>query len=223
LNAYFDALMVHGDPRISRLEDHFPWVEDIGIPVIYTGFVSEKLNGQQHLDHETRYVLVSAGGGAEGYAIAAPCVAAWKRLHAEGKVDDREMVIFSGLYVEDAHFEALQQMCAGGPFRLARFTSDFLQWMDGADLSISRAGYNTCMNVLETQTRAIFVPSIAMGDQEFRAQRLADLGLAQTISPDRVTPERISEAIFEGLNQPAPEHMLALDGAEQTRKLIENL
>ena len=43
LNQYFDAVMVHGDSQLSRLEDHFPWVDDIGIPIIYTGFVSEKL------------------------------------------------------------------------------------------------------------------------------------------------------------------------------------
>ena len=43
LNQYFDAVLVHGDSQLSRLEDHFPWVADIGIPVVYTGFVSEKL------------------------------------------------------------------------------------------------------------------------------------------------------------------------------------
>ena len=64
LNQYFDAVLVHGDSQLSRLEDHFPWIADIGIPVVYTGFVSEKLEDVSRPDGApNRYVLVSAGGG----------------------------------------------------------------------------------------------------------------------------------------------------------------
>ena len=37
-------------PKLSRLEDHFPWVADIDIPVVYTGFVSEKLGDASRPD-----------------------------------------------------------------------------------------------------------------------------------------------------------------------------
>ena len=50
LNQYFDAVLVHGDSLLSRLEDHFPWRDDIGIPVVYTGFVSEKLEDASRPD-----------------------------------------------------------------------------------------------------------------------------------------------------------------------------
>ena len=60
LNLYFDAVLVHGDPKLSQLEDHFPWVADIGIPVVYTGFVSEKLEDAVRPEcAPNRYVLVS--------------------------------------------------------------------------------------------------------------------------------------------------------------------
>lgn len=223
LNLYFDAVLVHGDPQLSRLEDHFPWVEDIGIPVVYTGFVSEKLEGDSRPEHApNRYVLVSAGGGAEGVALAVPCIEAWKQLDGEGVLDGREMVIFAGAFIEDAHFDALRASCADGPFRLERFTSNFLPWMNHADLSISRAGYNTCMNVLETQPPAIFVPSIAMDDQEFRARRLMDLGLAQVIHPDHLSATKLATAIRDALNRTVPQHPLGLNGAAQTRIFMES-
>ena len=77
LNLYFDAVLVHGDPKLSQLEDHFPWVADIGIPVVYTGFVSEKLEDAVRPEcAPNRYVLVSTGGGAEGVALAVPCIEA---------------------------------------------------------------------------------------------------------------------------------------------------
>ncbi len=224
LNQYFDAVMVHGDSQLSRLEDHFPWVDDIGIPVVYTGFVSEKLKDASRPDGApNRYVLVSAGGGVEGLALVAPCIEAWKQLERDDVHDGREMVIFTGAFIDETHFDALRQLCGDGPFRIERFTSNFLAWMKHADLSISRAGYNTCMNVLETQVPSILVPSIAMDDQEFRAQQLMALGIAQVIHPDQLSVAKMAKAIAEILESSVPEHHLSLDGAEQTRKFIESV
>ena len=224
LNQYFDAVLVHGDSQLSRLKDHFPWVADIGIPVVYTGFVSEKFeDASRPGGAPNRYVLVSSGGGAEGLALVAPCIEAWKQLERDEAHDGREMVIFAGAFIDEKHFEALCGLCGDGPFRIERFTSNFLAWMKHADLSISRAGYNTCMNVLETQVPSILVPSIAMDDQEFRAQELMGLGIAGVVHPDQLGVGKMTKAIAKMLESPVPEHDLSLDGAEQTRKFIESV
>ena len=60
-------------------------------------------------------------------------------------------------------------------------------------------------------------------DQRIRACKLAELGLAEVIHPDLLTPDRIADAILRGLSHPPPSHTLKLDGAEQTRVFIENL
>jgi predicted glycosyltransferase len=62
-----------------------------------------------------------------------------------------------------------------------------------------------------------------MDDQEFRAQRLMDLGISQVIHPDQLSVTKMAKAIQEGLEKPVPEYHLAMDGAEQTRKFIESL
>jgi len=133
------------------------------------------------------------------------------------------MVIFAGAFIDETHFDALRDLCGNGPFRIERFTSDFLAWMKHADVSISRAGYNTCMNLLETQTPSILVPSIGMDDQEFRAQRLMNLGISQVLHPDHFSATRMAKAIVNSFDKPVSDHHLALDGAEQTRKLVETL
>ena len=222
LNLYFDAVLVHGDSQLSRLEDHFPWGADIGIPVVYTGFVSEKLEDVSRPDGAPdRYVLVSAGGGVEGLALVAPCIEAWKQLEYDDALDGREMVIFAGAFIDETHFEALRELCGDGPFRIERFTPNFLVWMKHADLSISRAGYNTCMNVLETQVPSILVPSIAMVDQVFRAQKLMGLGIAQVMHPDQLGVTKMAKTVAEMLESSVPEHHLSMDGAVHTRKFIE--
>ena len=222
LNQYFDAVLVHGDSQLSRLEDHFPWTADIGSPVFYTGFISEKLKDASRPDRApNQYVLVSAGGGVEGLTLIAPCIEAWKQLDQDDAHDGCEMVIFAGAFIDETHFDALRALCDDGPFHIERFTSNFLAWMKHADLSISRAGYNTCMNVLETQVPTILVPSIAMDDQEFRAQKLMELGLARVIHPDHLSVAKMAKSIAEMLESSVPEHQLSLNGAEQTRKFIE--
>lgn len=224
LNTHFDALLVHGDPKVTRLEEHFPWVEDIEIPIEYTGHVSEKLKPQRRKNGlPKRFVLVSAGGGAEAYELIVPCIEAWKLLLKKGATQGKEMVIFTGPFVYDDQFESLKHICDGGPFRLSRFVPDFLSWMQAADFSISRAGYNTCMNVLETGTPALLVPSVPMGDQVFRAEKLSELGLADVIASEDLNPDSVADVIMKGISRSRSSHDIALDGANKTLEFVSKL
>lgn len=225
LNAHFDLVLVHGDTHLTRLEDHFPWADDIDIPIEYTGYVSQKRVSEDRLidGPKSPYVLVSAGGGAEGFELVAPCIDAWKNLHREGRISDHEMVIFIGAFAEDEAFSELCRRCDNGPFRIEKFTDNFLAWMNDARVSISRAGYNTCANVLETSTRAVLVPSIAMGDQEFRANKLHEMGLAISLDEDTLTPRRLETALLQAMTDPAPSHSLSLDGASRSARFVNAL
>lgn len=223
LNHHFHALLIHADPQVTRLEDHFPYIDHIHIPIHYTGYVTEPLDSVGCELQTQNCVLVSAGGGADGYALIKPCIKAWQRLSQSGVVGDRKMVIFTGPFMPQAQYDALEHRCKGGAFQIDRFTSRFLHWMRCADLSISRAGYNTCMNILETRTRAILVPGSLVSDQEFRAYRLSELGLANTLLPKDVTTDTMSRAIVNALSSAPPVHNIALNGAVKTRDLIRAL
>ncbi len=224
LNTYFDALLIHGDPKVTQLEEHFPWLEDIVIPIEYTGYVSEKLKSQRRKKGlPKRFVLVSAGGGAEAYELIVPCIEAWKLLLKQRATQGRDMVIFTGPFVQGDHLESLKQMCDGGPFRLLRFASDFLSWMHASDFSISRAGYNTCMNVLETGTPALLVPIVQAGDQVFRANKLAQQGIADVIASADMSSDILADIIAKGLSQSRSSHDIALDGANETLEFVSKL
>ena len=220
LNRHFHALLIHADPQLTRLEDHFPHTNKIHIPVHYTGYVVEPLKDVDRGFQKQNSVLVSAGGGADGYDLIKSCIKAWQHLYQRGIVKDRKMIIFTGPFMPQAQYATLESMCNGGPFQIDRFTPHFLQWMQMADLSISRAGYNTCMNILETCTRAILIPGALVSDQEFRAHRLSKLGLADTISPKKLTTNKLAKAIVNALSSAPPVHNIALNGAATTRDLI---
>lgn len=226
LNAYFDALLVHGDPSVTQLKEYFPWIEDIVIPIVYTGYVSEKPKkgiGGELDENIDNFVLVSAGG-VDGYELIVPCIKAWKLLHKQGKVDGWKMVIFLGPFIKDDQYETLEQMCEIGPFYMRRSTPDFLQWMHAANLVISRVDYNTCVNILETSTPALLVPSLLSEDQDIRASRLSDLGLVKKIDPIDLSPDCVADSIMQHLSYQKPlTHDINLDGAEQTLSFIDSL
>lgn len=197
--AGFDALLVHGDPAVSRLEEQVPWAARIPVPVAYTGYVARPPTGRD-AEGARGAVVASTGGGAEADGVLVPLRAAWARLRW-----DRTLVEFPGPFA------------AGGP----GFTPDLLSWLRACDLSVSRAGYNTCVDVLQARARAVLVPSARMSDQPLRARRLAELGLALALPPGDASPEALADACRAALGRPRPEHAVRLDGAERTRALVE--
>lgn len=230
LNDYFDYVLVHGDPRLFQLESFFPWIESIEIPIEYTGYVSEKLgspdnNTQKTIDKQGPYVLVSVGGGILGWDMITTAVQAWKILCENGYVQNMKMVIFAGVFMKDAEYNAIKEMCTEDFFYLSKFTNNFIQWMQSAELSISQAGYNTCMNVLETGVRAILVPipRYVDIDQNIRAQKLADLGVVDTICSESLNSENLITAMTNRLKRPRFRHDIVIEGALKTKEFIANL
>lgn len=210
LREHFDVLLVHGDPAVTRLEEQLPWAREIPVPVEYTGYVCGRAPGTQAPE---RRIVVSAGGGVEAEALLAPCVEAWRRLD-----DGRALVAFTGPFLPEEGFERLRSLAD-----VRRFTSDLPSWMAASELSVSRAGYNTCADILVSRARALVVPSPFMSDQRLRARRLAELGVVETLSPEDATPDALADAMRRALARPKPAHTIALDGAQRTRALLEQL
>jgi predicted glycosyltransferase len=199
LHALFDVLLVHGDPAVTRLEEQLPWAARIPVPVAYTGYVARPFTGREE-EGARGTVVVSVGGGVEAVELLGPVRAAWARVRG-----DRRLVEFPGPFAPER----------------ARFTPDLASWLSACDLSVSRAGYNTCVDVLRARARALLVPSPRMSDQRLRARRLQELGLAQVLAPEDASPEGMAVAIRLALLRPRPEHPIRLDGAERTRALVE--
>jgi len=228
LNDRFDALLVHADPSFTRLEEHFAGAGELAVRVAYTGFVSEK-PGPAVGDARARAaglaageasVVVSTGGGVGSAALVERVVEAWRRLVSRGADAGRRMQVFCGLFWSDDEIQKLRARAAGGRCVVLPFTSDFLHHVENADLSISRAGYNTCTNLLEARCRSLLLPDPRMSDQLFRAQRFAEHGLAEVVSGEEPSVAELAEAIEAALRRERPRHAFELDGAQRTCDLL---
>ena len=91
LNRYFDALLVHADPDVVRLEETFAQMAAVRIPVVYTGYVAAPAEAMpdpaawrrlRAVDPGARLVLASAGGGAVGFELLAAVARAARIVQA---------------------------------------------------------------------------------------------------------------------------------------------
>ncbi|MEK7831981.1 MAG: glycosyltransferase [Acidobacteriota bacterium] len=227
MNRYFDLLLVHADPCFQRLEETFPRLAEINSPVRYTGFVAQRaeaVKADQPRQEGTARILVSIGGGRVGGELLEACVAA-SALLAESL--PHRMQIFTGPYLPDEQFTRLRQLAANQPqINIERFTSEFQSQLEQSDLSISMAGYNTCMNLLAANARALVYPFTGNGNEEqtLRAVKLEKLGAVSIIRDSELEAPVLAEKILQSLRQTIAERpSLDLDGASKTVEVINQL
>jgi predicted glycosyltransferase len=215
LASRFDGVLIHADPRFTRLEEHFAPARDLPVPVAYTGFVVHPAPAPINLEPRP-FAVLSCGGGAGALAFLLAAIEAYRSLGAEAEATP--LLVFPGGSASADECEALA--AAAGNVRVRPFGPEFGAVLEAATLSISRAGYNTCAALLRSRTRAVLVPDPAMSDQTFRARRFADLGLAQTVEGDPPPVEALAAAMRAALAGPPPRHDLDLDGAARSEASI---
>lgn len=224
LNRFFDALLVHADPSILKLEETFSRMDAIAIPVVYTGFVtarpqpeaSKHLRRQLALKPEENLVVASAGGGKVGYALLDAVAEAVEHVPGPLRVH-----IFTGPFLDDELYAVLERRQTRS-LHVNRFSNDFLAFLDAADLSISMAGYNTCMNILATRVPALLWPFEQNREQRMRAERLARWGGIEVLDDADLEPERLGRIMAQQLSKKeCSKHHVDLNGAVNSAHWIE--
>jgi predicted glycosyltransferase len=236
-NQYYDAILLHSDPSVHRLEDNIARASDLTCPVYYTGYVVQseleqsapenvEVNAEDILllKNPTPMIVVSVGGGKLGHDLlesmiqAAPLIA--KRI-------PHRIVVFAGPLMEEPQYQSLHHLAQGQQnLILRRFTPNLISYLNKADLSISLGGYNTTMNILKTGVRAIVYPSNKDREQAIRAEKLEHLGLLKILHPHELQPKLLTQTIVDYLpngESSAPGHQLQLEGAKQASIILQTL
>ena len=233
MNRYFDLLLIHSDPTFQTLDETFSRCQDLRCDMHYTGFVSPKSHETADLTDtapewnigNVPLILVSVGGGRVGHELLDSSIRASVLLC--GSLSHR-MVLFTGPYMPEPQVAQLQELAAQHThIDVRRFTSAFESLMQQATLSISMAGYNTCMNLLNTGTRALVWPFTGHNNDEqtIRAKKLEQCGLLTLLSPDDLKPAQLAGKIVASLNHSPirPCHSINTNGGRETALAIERL
>jgi len=226
LNRYFDALLVHADPALLRLDETFGRVDAITLPIVYTGFVTPMppagaratLRKRLGIKDTDPLIVASLGGGRVGESLLEAVIEAFS---SRGSLNKGFLQVFAGPLMDPEKYSRIEGYSGEG-IGVKRFTPDFPSYLAAADLSVSMAGYNTCMNVLAAGVPALVWPFSQNREQRLRAERLASAGNLKVLHQEDITPGRLAVLMEKTLSQPArPKSPVDLNGAAYTARWLE--
>lgn len=217
---YFDAIVIHADPRLVRLEETFRPGSRLSIPFYYTGFVVKPLH--EALTATVPEIVVSAGGGRVGGALFRSAVQAhtilWRRKGLG-------MRIVGGPFVPEPIWQELVEAARLHPgLRVDRTIPNLALVLQGCAVSVSQCGYNTALELVQSRVPSLVVPFAEGGEDEQmnRARRLEHLGLLRVLDPEALGAEALAAAIEDTLTfRPRP-CVLRMRGAEVTSRFLRS-
>jgi predicted glycosyltransferase len=221
LQRLFDAVLIHGDPRLVPFDRSFAGWARIQERAFYTGYVSERdlAQGMQSAEGKGE-VVVSVGGGAVGAPLLEAAIAARPKT----ALADRPWRLLLGENLP-ARDRAALAGAKGITIEPAR--SDFTTVLGNATLSISQAGYNTVIETLRCADRAVLVPfaSDRESEQADRAEALAERGMVAVVAPGTLSAQSLADAVGRALAGPSLKSFPAcdVDGGPKTVALLHRL
>ena len=217
LERFFDRVLVHGDPRVIGFERSFAPAARIADRLHYSGYVVDSLPGPGSAAGKGE-VIVSAGGGAVGRRLL-ECALRARPLTA---LRARPWRVLAGINAAPGDLEALRAM-AGEGVAVERSRADFTTLLANCELSVSQAGYNTVMEILQAGARAVAVPFSggAESEQGLRARLLAERGLLEVVAEEALSPRTLAAAIDRAARRPRPQAgAVDLSGARRSAELL---
>jgi len=217
---YYDGGLVLGERRVVDVCAEYRFSRLLCQKVRYCGYVGRgrpakaraAVRVELGVSEEEKLVLVTAGGGEDGYQIMSTYVDAAGELSRKYRV--RSLMIF-GPELAQARANALREAaeCQSG-MRMLEFTDDLMSHMNAADVVVSMAGYNTICELLTLRKRAVVVPRVEpVQEQKIRAERMAELSAFAMIPPDELHPRTLEGAIAD--------HLRALDHSKDAHAVVD--
>jgi predicted glycosyltransferase len=216
VEAFFDLVLVHGDPRLVTLDLTFPDADRLRHKLRYTGYVVEQVTQAGGCDRQQGEILISAGGGAVGAPLFDAAIAA----RPLSRYRDRPWRLITGRNLPADLAADIRVAAAAAGIVVEQFRADFPKLLQGCLLSVSQGGYNTVMELIAAGCPAVIVPFAegSESEQGLRGRLLADRGILQLVEPEALTPARLAAAIDQAS---APAALsLDLDGAAGTARIL---
>ncbi len=209
LDELYDEILVYGSASILDVTTAYDLPAPVAAKTRYCGYLPRERSStdvtalrQRLCPNGERLVVVTAGGGGDGFAL----------LHAYlGGLDvirtarDVVSIVITGPFMEPDEQRCLRTLAARhAATQVLTFTPDALGLMQAADLVVSMGGYNTMCEVLSLGVPALVVPRTEpRREQLIRVRALARLGLLRMEHPDHLTPRQLAHHVVTLLDDPA--------------------
>jgi predicted glycosyltransferase len=234
---YYDAVWVYGDPAVYDLVREYSFPPEVAAKVRYLGYLdqcarlkfapAEASGGGRRSGDPLAgldlppgdLILCVVGGGQDGEGLADAFAQAELPPNTNG-------VILTGPFMPPDAQQRLRSRVGLDPRRrVLEFVPEPTLLLARADRVIAMGGYNTVLELLSFEKRALVVPRVGpRPEQWIRAERLRDLGLLDVLHPDEVRPEALTEWLSREMGpRPRVRDRIDLNGLERLAGLLEEL
>jgi predicted glycosyltransferase len=214
IERFYDSILVYGPREVYDPLPEYGLSEATLRRCHYVGYIGREpaLEEAGELEFRPGYVLVTAGGGGDGFRLMKTYLEGLK-----GTLPTFESLVVTGPMMDDGSRHELEKAARGLPVRVLEFRADMERLVARAGAVVSMGGYNTTIELLVARKPALIVPRVEPRvEQLIRAKRLSELGLVEMIHPDDLTPGAVREKVEGLLRQgiaPAPSFEVDLSGA----------
>jgi len=204
---YYDEIWIAGCKEMFDPISLYEFPDQVAQAVKYCGYVVRS-HPDQDTDQLARefklgdspFVLVSCGGGADGFPLIDAYVEVARRLGAEGI----RSVVFLGPDMPISERRALKERLLPMNDYVLTFDyrPDLVGFLEMATVSVSMGGYNTVAEVVSRAKPAVVIPrTTPRVEQLLRAQKLSEYGLLQIVTPEELGPDSLESAVRDRLAQ----------------------
>lgn len=209
LDDVYDRILVYGQRDVYDVVSEYGLSACAAAKIRYVGYLrrepgarsSEEIRAEL-CPRTGRLVVVTAGGGSDGYHLF--------RAMLDGLRARAEHIRFDCLLVVGPLMSAADRgrlIEIGGAVKgahLLDFSDDMAGYIAASDAVVSMGGYNTVGEILSFGRRAIIVPRVTpRREQLLRAEALTRRGLVRMIHPSELSPGRLIDEITDMLERPA--------------------
>lgn len=219
IERYYDAILVYGPEATPDAIDCIEEFE-LDVPLHHVGYVGTPIPDSGPPDLEGDYVLVTAGGGFDGFRLLATFAEALRLRPLPCPA-----VMVSGPLMPPAQRAALTELVAGLDIQLCELRRDMEYVIAGARAIVSMAGYNTVSELMRARKPALLVPRAGPSQEQLiRARGLMATGLQDMLHPAELSPaalrrslDRLLERRFHG---DLPPHY---NGTERAARILAEM
>src|SRR5215212_5108108 len=218
---FYDTILVYGPREIYDPLPEYGLSDATLRRCHYVGYVGRVSIPEETSDlmFEPGYVLVTAGGGGDGFHLLKNYLESLRR-----PAPAFESLVVTGPMMDDASKTKIERLAQGLRVRVMEFRADMERLIRDAGAVVSMGGYNTTVELLVAHKRALIVPRVEPRvEQLIRAEQLAELGLVDMIHPRDLPPRLIRskvEKLLERDQASASRVEVDLAGASRAVNLV---
>jgi predicted glycosyltransferase len=200
---FYDAVWVYGDRNVHDLAAGARLPESVGRRLEYTGYFDKRAR-LAHTGKSARgllaetgvnddpFVLCMVGGGEDGMQLAENFARAELPRGMHG-------IIVTGPFMPASFRSTLFDLAGKRPgLHVLEFVNEPTVLIAAAERVISMGGYCAFTEAVSFEKPALIVPRVEpRSEQLIRAQRFAELGLVDYLTPDRLSPTALARWMAE--------------------------